>query len=105
MQAHGGLLLGALFAMLIGAGLSLRSAKVRAALAAAFFRLPKLADYQRLFGLTGFYRTLGLLLAGGMSVVTSLELAGTARPVAGGAGAGARGYPRGQAAVGHAARR
>ncbi len=66
--------------MLIGAGLSLRSAKVRAALAAAFFRLPRLADYQRLFSMTRFYRTLGLLLAGGMSMVTSLELAAQVLP-------------------------
>lgn len=43
-------------------------------------RLPKLADYQRLFALTRFYRTLGLLLAGGMSMVTSMELAAQVLP-------------------------
>ncbi|MDR5853884.1 type II secretion system F family protein [Caballeronia sp. LZ062] len=80
VEAHGGVLLAALFAAMVGAGLSLRSAKVRERLMSAFFRLPKLADYQRLFGLTRFYRTLGLLLAGGMSMVTSLELAAQVLP-------------------------
>jgi general secretion pathway protein F len=80
VEAHGGLLLAGLFATVIGAGLSLRSSRVRARLAMLFFSLPKLADYQRLFGLTRFYRTLGLLLAGGMSMVTSLELAAQVLP-------------------------
>jgi general secretion pathway protein F len=80
VEAHGGLLLASLFMSIAGAALSLRSAKVRARLAAAFFSLPKLADYQRLFGLTRFYRTLGLLLAGGMPMVTSLELAAQVLP-------------------------
>ncbi|WP_232316656.1 type II secretion system F family protein [Candidatus Burkholderia verschuerenii] len=78
VEAHGGVLLAGLFATLTGAALSLRSATVRAKLFAAFLSLPKLADYQRLFGLMRFYRTLGLLLAGGMSMVTSLELAAQA---------------------------
>ncbi|WP_241269835.1 type II secretion system F family protein [Caballeronia sp. M1242] len=80
VEAHGGVLLAALFAAIVGAGLSLRSAAVRERLMSALFSLPKLSDYQRLFGLTRFYRTLGLLLAGGMSMVTSLELAAQVLP-------------------------
>jgi general secretion pathway protein F len=80
VAAHGGVILAAVLASIVGAGLSLRSAKVRATLFGAFLRLPKLADYQRLFALTRFYRTLGLLLAGGMSMVTSLELAAQILP-------------------------
>ncbi|SAK47281.1 type II secretion system F family protein [Caballeronia ptereochthonis] len=80
VAAHGGVLLAGLFAALAGAGLSLRSARVRAGLFAAFLRLPKLADYQRLFALTRFYRTLGLLLAGGMSMVASMELSAQLLP-------------------------
>ncbi|WP_250450627.1 type II secretion system F family protein [Caballeronia sp. ATUFL_M2_KS44] len=80
VEAHGGVLLAALFAAIAGAGLSLRSANVRNRLVATFFSLPKLTDYQRLFGLTRFYRTLGLLLAGGMSMVASLELAAQVLP-------------------------
>jgi general secretion pathway protein F len=80
VQAHGGVLLAGLFMIIAGFGFSLRSAKVRGALFAAFLRLPKLADYQRLFALTRFYRTLGLLLAGGMSMVTSMELASQVLP-------------------------
>jgi len=80
VDAHGGVLLACILASLVGAGFSLRSDKVRARLFAVFLRLPKLADYQRLFALTRFYRTLGLLLAGGMSVVTSMELAAQVLP-------------------------
>ncbi len=80
VEAHGGLLLAGVVGTIVGAGLSLRSEKVRARLFEAFMRLPKLADYQRLFALTRFYRTLGLLLAGGMSMVTSMELAAQVLP-------------------------
>ncbi|SAK47472.1 type II secretion system protein [Caballeronia calidae] len=80
VAAHGGVLLAGILAALVGAGLSLRSAKVRGKLFAAFLALPKLADYQRLFALTRFYRTLGLLLAGGMPMVTSMELAAQVLP-------------------------
>jgi general secretion pathway protein F len=80
VQAHGGVLLACLFAAVAGAGLSLRSAKVRARIFATLLSLPKLAAYQRLFALTRFYRTLGLLLAGGMSMVTSMELAAQVLP-------------------------
>lgn len=80
VAAHGGVLLAGILAALVGAGLSLRSAKVRGKLFAAFLALPKLADYQRLFALTRFYRTLGLLLAGSMPMVTSMELAAQVLP-------------------------
>jgi len=80
VEAHGGLLLAGVVGAIVGAGLSLRSEKVRARLFEAFMRLPKLADYQRLFALARFYRTLGLLLAGGMSMVTSMELAAQVLP-------------------------
>ncbi len=80
VEAHGGLLLAGVVGAIVGAGLSLRSEKVRARLFEAFMRLPKLADYQRLFALTRFHRTLGLLLAGGMSMVTSMELAAQVLP-------------------------
>jgi general secretion pathway protein F len=80
VQKHGGILIAAILASIIGLGLSLRSPKVRGALFGAFLKLPKLADYQRLFALTRFYRTLGLLLAGGMSMVTSMELAAQVLP-------------------------
>ncbi len=80
VEAHGGLLLAGVVGAIVGAGLSLRSEKVRARLFEAFMRLPKLADYQRLFALTRFYRTVGLLLAGGMSMVTSMELAAQVLP-------------------------
>ncbi|NUQ18321.1 MAG: type II secretion system F family protein [Sphingomonas sp.] len=80
VQAHGGVLLAGIVAAIVGAGFALRREKVRGRLFAAFLRLPKLADYQRLFALTRFYRTLGLLLAGGMSMVASMELSAQVLP-------------------------
>lgn len=81
VAAHGGLLLAAIVGSLAAAGWSLRSKALRARLFTAVLSLPKLADYQRLFALTRFYRTLGMLLAGGMSVVASMELSAQLLPV------------------------
>ncbi|WP_250463624.1 type II secretion system F family protein [Caballeronia sp. GAFFF2] len=77
---HGGVLLAGIVAALAGAIMALRNEKVRGRLFGAVLRLPKLADYQRLFALTRFYRTLGLLLAGGMSMVAALELSAQLLP-------------------------
>ena len=80
VHAHGALMLVSIVAAIVGAGTALRSEKVRAKLMETFMRLPRLNDYQRLFALTRFYRTLGLLLAGGMSVVASMELSAQLLP-------------------------
>jgi general secretion pathway protein F len=80
VHEHGGLILVSIAAVIVAAGASLRSATVRAKLMEAFMRLPSLRGYQRLFALTRFYRTFGLLLAGGMSVVASMELSAQLLP-------------------------
>lgn len=48
----------------------------RAWLARHLWRLPGLGEPLRVFQLTRFYRTVGMLLSGGIPVVTALEMAG-----------------------------
>jgi general secretion pathway protein F len=49
---------------------------LRAYLARHLWRLPGLGEPLRVFQLTRFYRTVGMLLSGGIPVVTALEMAG-----------------------------
>lgn len=74
VQAHGGWLLLGLLGTGCGAVLLLRSAAMRAAALQLLWQLPRLAQLRQLFALTRFYRTLGLLLAGGLAVVPALGL-------------------------------
>lgn len=80
VEKHGTLLLAGIVAFIVGIVMALKNNKVRARLMATFMRLPTLSDYQRLFALTRFYRTMGLLLAGGMTVVTSMEMSAQLLP-------------------------
>lgn len=80
VHQHGLAILAVLVACLVGIGLAFRSGAFRARLMGTLMRLPSLAAYQRLFALTRFYRTLGLLLSGGMSVVASLDLSAQLLP-------------------------
>ncbi|HEY5804431.1 MAG TPA: type II secretion system F family protein [Lysobacter sp.] len=81
VHAHGMVLFAAIVAAAVLAALLLRSAAIREKLMAVLWALPKMGAYQRLFALTRFYRTLGLLLSGGMPVVASLELSAQLLPV------------------------
>lgn len=74
VKAHGGKLMIGLLVFALGAVAALRSEAVRARLLELFWRLPFLQRYRRLFALTGFYRTMGLLMAGGVAVVPALGL-------------------------------
>jgi general secretion pathway protein F len=80
VHTHGAVLFAAIVAALALAVLALRSAGTREKLMALLWALPRMGQYQRLFALTRFYRTLGLLLSGGMSVVASLELSSQLLP-------------------------
>jgi general secretion pathway protein F len=80
VHAHGAVLLVGVALGVVAMASSLRSAKVRGKIVDVLFRFRRLAAYQRLFALTRFYRTLGLLLSGGMSVVASMELAAQLLP-------------------------
>ncbi|QET06240.1 type II secretion system F family protein [Cupriavidus pauculus] len=82
VHAHGMVLLLAMVASLAGMVMALRTQRARAWLMGMMTRLPKLAQYQHLFALTRFYRTMGLLLSGGMPVVASMEMSAQLLPAA-----------------------
>ncbi|MFN3545127.1 MAG: type II secretion system F family protein [Thiobacillus sp.] len=66
-----------LLAALIGvAGYGATRPRVRAWISRQLWRLPGLGEPLRIFQLTRFYRTVGMLLSGGIPVVTALEMAG-----------------------------
>ncbi|UXY16814.1 type II secretion system F family protein [Chitiniphilus purpureus] len=58
----------------------LRTQTVQTMLQELFWRIPRLEEYRRLFALTRFYRTVGLLLAGGLSIVAAMDLAAQLLP-------------------------
>ncbi|HRH82558.1 MAG TPA: type II secretion system F family protein [Thiobacillaceae bacterium] len=66
--------LGAL-ALLLLAGWGFTRPAVRAALSRRVWRLPGLGEKLRIFQLTRFYRTVGMLLSGGIPAVTALTMA------------------------------
>jgi general secretion pathway protein F len=80
VHAHGALVLVCLVLGIAAVGWSLGRPKIRGRIVDLLFRVRRLAAYQRLFALTRFYRTLGLLLSGGMSVVASMELSAQLLP-------------------------
>jgi len=65
-----------LLALLGAAAYALSRPGLRAWLARHLWRLPGLGEPLRVFQLTRFYRTVGMLLSGGIPVVTALEMAG-----------------------------
>lgn len=62
--------------LLGGAAYAASRPGVRAYVARQLWRLPGLGEPLRVFQLTRFYRTVGMLLSGGIPVVTALEMAG-----------------------------
>ena len=80
VQAHG-LLLAALAAgLLAAAGWLLAQPAVRARLLAFAWRRGALGERMRLFQLARFYRTLGMLVQGGLPIVQALDLAASVLP-------------------------
>ncbi|AQV95635.1 type II secretion system protein [Cupriavidus necator] len=57
-----------------------RTAAVRGALSGLLWRIPALRAQRVLFVLARFYRTIGMLLSGGMTLVEAIELAGGMLP-------------------------
>lgn len=80
VQARGmELMLGALAAV-AALVLLLRSAAFKHRAATLFWKIPSLGAQRTLFILARFYRTAGMLLMGGMPVVTAIELSGALLP-------------------------
>ena len=72
VNAHGVLVLGAL-AALLGAAVYLWKA-YRARLGDALWRLPAIGERLKVYQLARFYRTIGMLLRGGMPLVAALDM-------------------------------
>ncbi|MBB5190851.1 general secretion pathway protein F [Silvimonas terrae] len=80
VHQHGDILFGGIIGSIILAVVLLRTPAVQLALTEAFWRLPSMNEYRRLFSLTRFFRTVGLLLSGGVSLVAALEMAAQLLP-------------------------
>ncbi|XZG71380.1 type II secretion system F family protein [Chitinibacteraceae bacterium HSL-7] len=79
---HGKFMLAGIVATIVTVVMVLRTDRAKKTLAELFWRLPKLEQYRTLFSLTRFYRTVGLLLAGGLSVVSAMSMAAQLLPAA-----------------------
>ena len=75
VQGHAAVVIGALAAIVAGAVFVLRQTGVRAALGNALWRVPAIGEHLKVYQLARFYRTTGMLLKGGMPLVTALGMA------------------------------
>ncbi|QLG88194.1 type II secretion system F family protein [Chitinibacter bivalviorum] len=80
VHQHGTLIFGSIIGSLVGGYLLIKTGPVQDLIREIFWKIPKLDGYRRLFSLTRFYRTLGLLLSGGLSIVGALDLAAQLLP-------------------------
>jgi general secretion pathway protein F len=74
VEGHGALVLGVLAALVVGVFYALRSAPVRAALGDLLWRVPAIGERLKLYQLARFYRTIGMLLRGGVPLVSALAI-------------------------------
>jgi len=80
VDAHGVLVLAALAALLAATAYILRASRER--IARALWRLPAIGERLKVYQLARFYRTIGMLVRGGMPLVSALETsAGLLHPV------------------------
>jgi len=75
VEGHGMLIFAALAGLALAALTTLRAAPVRAWIADALWRLPAIGERMKVYQLARFYRTTGMLLRGGMPLVTALDMA------------------------------
>lgn len=74
VEGRGMLVLGALAALAIGLVFALRTASVRARISDAVWRFPGIGERMKVYQLARFYRTIGMLLRGGMPLVAALDM-------------------------------
>ena len=74
VEGHGALVAGLLAALVIGAVYALRQPAVRASIEGALWRVPAIGDRMKLYQLARFYRTVGMLLRGGMPLLSALQM-------------------------------
>lgn len=74
VEGHGVLALGILAGLVAAAVHALRMPEVRAVISGAAWGLPALGERMKVYQLARFYRTIGMLIKGGMPLVGSLEM-------------------------------
>jgi general secretion pathway protein F len=74
VKGHGATVLALLGLAAGGAAYGLRRPRARAALVNALWRVPSAGDRMKVYQLARFYRTIGMLQQGGMTLVASLDL-------------------------------
>jgi general secretion pathway protein F len=74
VEGNATLVMGALAGLAIAAAYALRSPDVRARIGAALWSVPAIGERLKLYQLARFYRTIGMLLRGGMPLLASLQM-------------------------------
>ena len=74
VEGHGALVLGVIAALVVGVLYALRSASLRGAIVDLLWRAPAIGERLKLYQLARFYRTIGMLLRGGVPLVSALSM-------------------------------
>jgi general secretion pathway protein F len=74
IEGHGSLVAGVLAGLVIAVVYAARNPAVRARLGALLWRVPAIGERLKLYQLARFYRTIGMLLRGGMPLLASLSM-------------------------------
>ena len=74
VEGNGVLVLAVIAAVAIGLFYAARSTSARAAMGDAMWRLPTIGERMKVYQLARFYRTIGMLLKGGMPLVAALDM-------------------------------
>ncbi|MGH8701057.1 MAG: type II secretion system F family protein [Burkholderiales bacterium] len=74
VEGHGVLVLAVIAGLIAVVAYLLRLPQARAAVGDALWRLPAFGENMKVYQLARFYRTIGMLLRGGMPLVTALEM-------------------------------
>ena len=74
LQAHGALVIALIVGALVGAGYGLSRPEAREALLIRMWHVPALGERMHIYQLARFYRTLAMLLKGGIPVVAGLDM-------------------------------
>jgi general secretion pathway protein F len=74
VDAHAVIVLAVLAAVVVGIIYAVRSANLRARIGNALWRIPALGERMKVYQLARFYRTIGMLLRGGMPMVPALDM-------------------------------
>lgn len=74
VEGHGFVVLGVLGGLIIALIYASRTARFKAAVGDAMWRLPTIGERMKVYQLARFYRTIGMLLKGGMPLVAALDM-------------------------------